>query len=150
MRLIQQHPISTAAVAFRPRTARAGFSLLEITLVLVIIGILMAVAAFNFVGQGDKARIRATKITLGVVKNGLDVYKTDNGNFPDTWNTFLASKIMSPDKKLEDAWTQALRYSAPGRNGKPYDLISVGPDGQAGTPDDISVWTMDDKQTQQP
>ena len=136
--------VPTSIVSRKRPASRRAFSLLEITLVLVIIGILMAVAALNFGVFGGKARIRATKTTLGVVRQALEAYKLENGSYPDTWNSLVASKMLDPTKKNFDAWDHPLRYQVPGRNGQPYDLISMGEDGQIGTPDDLSVWTLED------
>lgn len=136
--------VSQRSLAGTARRSARGFSLLEITLVLVIIGILMAVAALNFGVFGGKARVRATKTTIGVVKQALEAYKLENGAYPDTWNTLLASKMLDTSKKNFDAWDRPLRYQIPGRNGQAFDLISTGEDGQPGTPDDISVWNLED------
>ena len=68
----------------RRKTARRAFSLLELTLVLLIIGVLGAVAAVNVLGQSEKANIRATKATLNVIGNAVTQYIMDNAVAPES------------------------------------------------------------------
>ncbi len=126
----------------RPRNTRHGFSLLELTLVLAILGVLMAVAAYNFMGVGDKAKVKATKVTLSTIKNILQSYQVDNSVFPPDLQTLITAKYME-DKKIKDGFEQPLYYASPGVNGQPYMLMSAGADQKFQTADDIDVWTMD-------
>lgn len=124
------------------RSARRGFSLLELSLVLAIVGVLMAVAAYNFMGAGERAKVRATKATLGTIKNILQTYQVDHSVFPPDLQTLVASKYLE-DKRIKDGFEQPLYYAPVGREGRPYELLSPGPDGKFQTTDDIDVWTMD-------
>jgi len=123
------------------RAAR-GFSLLELTLVLLIIGALMAVAAFNVMGQGTKARIKATKASMSVIKQGITSYWSEHSAYPPDLNALITAKILE-QKKLKDGFEQPFWYASPGANNQPFDLRSSGEDKQFNTADDIDVWTMD-------
>ncbi|MCC6426458.1 MAG: type II secretion system protein GspG [Phycisphaerales bacterium] len=124
------------------RNARRGFSLLELSLVLAILGVLMAVAAYNFMGVGEKSKINATKVTLGTIKNILQSYQVNESAFPPDLQTLIKTKLME-DKRIEDGFKQPIYYATPGGNGRPFELLSGGPDLKFQTADDIDVWTMD-------
>ena len=141
---------TSANTALRTQTERRaarrvarGFSLLELTLVLAIIGILMAVAAVNILGQGTKAKIAATKATINVVGNALKQYNLDNSAYPQSLNALISAKLLD-NKKIQDGWKRDLYYDARGRNkDQPFILGSSGEDGVIGNEDDINIWTMD-------
>jgi len=121
--------------------ARRGFSLIELTAVLVIIGILMAGAALAVPGFLQRARTRVTKTTMMTIKTAINTYSADNaGNAPENLQTLIPS-YLDPGADL-DAWERAFYYRAPGQT-QMFDLISSGPDGEFQTSDDINVWTMD-------
>ena len=135
-------PRTLAARRSTRRMAR-GFSLLELTLVLAIIGILMAVAAVNILGQGTRAKIQATKATIGVVGSALKTYHLDNSAYPPTLQALISAKLLD-NKKIMDGWKHELYYDPRGRNkDQPFILGSPGDDGIMGNEDDINIWTMD-------
>lgn len=129
------------------RRAPRAFSLLELMLVLAILGILMAVAAWNLAATGDKAKIRATTVTLETIRQQLAAYNLEKNGYPPNLVALTTAGFLDPSKKLVDGWDQPLIYMTPGLNGRPYELLSAGPDKQPSTPDDIDVWTM--QQTQE-
>jgi general secretion pathway protein G len=128
----------------RRRTRRA-FSLLEITLVVAIIGVLMAVAAVSVMGGAERAKSRATKASMATITTALKSYHLDNSKYPETISMLVTAKPPFLEKTPLDGWTNEFWYKVPGTNGRPYDLISAGPDAELRTEDDINVWTMDDK-----
>ncbi|MDX2146063.1 MAG: type II secretion system protein GspG [Planctomycetota bacterium] len=130
----------TPATLVRPPRARRAFSLLELTLVLLILGVLTAVAAVSLGGFSSRAKVRATRVTMDVVRNALETYKTEKNTYPPSLETLVSAKYLDETKKPMDGWDQRFRYQVPGRNGKPFDLLSVGEDGQVGTEDDLDVW----------
>jgi general secretion pathway protein G len=144
-----------------PRSARqaaqnAGFTLIEIMAVVVIMGMLMATLAVGISGQIDKARVSTTKGKIVRVEQALEFYQMDNARFPtsDQGLEALVTKpsgapvpraytpggYLKPDG-LDDPWGQPFEYRIPGTNNPhSFDLWSVGPDGVEGS-DDIGNWT---------
>src|ERR1051326_179051 len=72
------------------RARRGGFSLLELMLVLAIIGVLTAVAAVSVFGQGEKAKKKATRASMAVIKNALDQYHLEKSVWPTTLSALQA------------------------------------------------------------
>jgi general secretion pathway protein G len=118
-----------------------GFTLLEMMLVVVIIGLLAAVAVYNIAGQGTKARAGRTKASLGIIKQALSSYFTEKGSYPPQIAIMVPEYLDSVPK---DGWKRDFVYFAPSQEpGRPYTLMSLGEDSAVGTADDISIWTMD-------
>ena len=137
----------------RPQSAirnyHRAFTLVEMLLVITIIGILAALVIPKMVGRSEQARLAAAHADISSIKTALDAYEVDNGFYPKS----LQDLIQQPNNArnwhgpyLEnlpvDPWNNPYVYAFPGRhtpNG--FDLSSVGPDGKAGTEDDIGNWT---------
>ncbi len=135
------------SVSSAPGTCRRarGFTLIEIMVVIVILGVLGALVIPNIIGRTGEARVTAAKSDMRAVANALDLYKLDNFNYPSTDQGLQAlvtqpggfpeAKNWNPDgylKKLpKDPWGNDYQYISPGRNGK-YDLFSLGSDGRPG------------------
>ena len=134
---------------------QGGFTLIEIMVVMVILGLLVAVVAPNILGRGEEARIGVAKTQLRNVNNALDLYKLDNFNYPSTEQGLdalvnepsgsPAAKNWNKDGYLPsvpvDPWGNEYQYVSPGSEG-PFDLYSFGPDGKEGGSDegaDISI-----------
>lgn len=127
-------------VVSRRRTG--GFSLIELTLVIVIIGVLMGVVAINVLGQGEKAKARATEASLDTIRATLEQYQLEYSAYPPTLVTLQTTPgFLSDAKALKDGWDREFYYRVPGSNNRPYDLSSLGADPND-LSDDISVWTM--------
>lgn len=124
--------------------ARSGFSLLELTLVLAIIGILIASAAYNLAGAGARAKAQVTRGSLDTIKGALQSYHLTFSAYPISLRTLVDVKpAFLEDKKLQDAWAREFMYNPQGRSKEqPFDLGSSGEDGIPGNEDDINVWTM--------
>lgn len=125
------------------RRAQAGFTLIEIMVVVAIIGILALIIVPNVVGKDDQARVTSTKASLSSVANALELYKLDNYRYPGTEEGLDALVHRSPEARVfpdggylkkspVDSWDNPLQYTAPGSNGKPYDLYSLGADNAEG------------------
>lgn len=143
--------------AARPRNA--GFTLIEIMAVVVIMGMLMATLAVGISGQIDKARVSTTRTKIVRIEQALEFYQMDNARFPtiDQGLDALANKPSSPPVPraytpggyiktdgLEDPWGQRFQYRIPGSNNPhSFDLWSLGPDGVEGS-DDIANWKVQD------
>ncbi|MDI9245295.1 type II secretion system major pseudopilin GspG [Marinobacter sp. CHS3-4] len=135
-----------------------GFTLIEIMVVLVILGLLIAIVAPNIIGRGDEARVTAAEAQMRNIANALDLYRLDNSHYPSTQQGLeaLVSKPSgspeprnwNPDGYMKsvpvDPWGAEYQYISPGTEG-PYDLYSFGADGQEGGEGDnadISVWQV--------
>ncbi len=142
-------------------SSRRGFTLIEIMLVVIIIGILVAMLVPNIAGRSEQARKTAARTDLeSNLSTALDLYKMDVGQYPNT-EQGLAALIAQPTaspvpenwsgpylkkKKIpKDPWGHDYVYTAPGQhNPESYDLSSPGPDGvESG--DDITNWGTEGK-----
>ena len=129
-----------------------GFTLVEMLLVLVILSTLAAIVYPNMAKHGLRARITATKEQIQVFRMALASFEMDNDHFPKGRNG-LAELVQRPhdaknwrgpylDKGIpKDPWGNDYIYNSPGSHSpETYDLFSLGPDGIAGTDDDITSW----------
>ncbi len=137
-----------------------GFTLIEIMLVIIIIGILVAMVVPNFSGRGEQARRSAAQADIEAnLSTGLDLYELDNGRYPTTeqgivsllekptatpapnnWNGPYLKKKKIP----KDPWGREYVYVCPGaHNTDSYDLSSTGADGVESA-DDVTNWDKED------
>lgn len=135
-----------------------GFTLLEIMVVIVILGILASLVVPNLMGNKEKADRQKAVSDITALENALDMYKLDNSIYPNTEQGLeaLVSKPTSqPEprnyrddgyiKRLpQDPWSNDYQLVSPGEHGK-IDIFSMGLDGEAGTDDDIGNWNLDAK-----
>lgn len=143
-----KHPLS------RCRGRRPlGFTLLEMLVVLVIIGLLTSYVAPRFFAQVGRSEIKVAKAQMEAFGKALDQYRLDMGRYPNT-EQGLAALMLAPDasgrwqgpylnKALpKDPWGHDYAYFAPGKNSE-YAIISYGRDGKPGgqgDAEDISTW----------
>ena len=126
-----------------------AFTLVEMLLVITIIGILAALVIPKMVGRSEQARQAAAHADLSSIKTALDAFEVDNGYYPKSLQDLVqqpsnAKNWHGPylDSLPQDPWQNPYVYTYPGRhNSSSYDLMSVGPDGKAGSDDDIGNWT---------
>jgi len=133
-----------------PRCAR-GFTLVELLLVLVILGTLASIVYPNMAKHAVEARIKAARVQMSSFDTALGAFEVENGYFPSGQNG-LGDLVQRPkdapgwhgpylQKIPKDPWGHDYIYEYPGRqNVDAYDLMSLGPDGQPGTEDDITNW----------
>jgi len=133
-----------------------GFTLLEIMVVIVILGILASMVVPNLMGNKEKADRQKVVSDIVALENALEMYKLDNNRFPTT-EQGLEALVTKPDsdpaprnyredgyiKRLPmDPWGNAYQMLSPGEHGK-IDVFSMGLDGESGTEDDIGNWNLD-------
>lgn len=138
----------------RKAVRRGAFTLLEVLMVIVILGVLAALIVPQFAGTQKRAEIDLTRTQIKTLASDLERFKLHVGRYP-TSDEGLAALLTKPDDEeaaakwagpyikqpAKDAWQRDLRYESPGRyNEDSYDLWSLGPDGQDGTDDDITNW----------
>ena len=146
----------------RIRTTRrsAGFSLLEIMAVVVIMGLLMSIIGVSISGQIDKARLATAKAQIAQLESALELYRMDNGRYPTTVQGLqaLISKpgdapeprnyprggYLTKKDALLDPWSEPFQYASPGtHNSYGFDLWTLGADQAAGGEEgdsDIGNW----------
>ena len=125
-----------------------GFTLIELMLVIIIIGVLVAMVAPRFAGRSEQARIAAGQADINShLSAALDLFELETGRYPTTEEglaTLRKSGGKGPYLKRPvplDPWGKPYVYRSPGQhNREDYDLLSVGPDGVEGTKDDITNW----------
>jgi general secretion pathway protein G len=138
----------------------AGFSLVEILVVLVIMGLLISVVAPNVIGRLDEARVARVQADMHVIQEALKLYRMDNYNYPTTeqgLEALVEASTLDPEPRnfkkggyLEelprDPWEQTYLYLSPGEH-KEVDIYSLGADGLSGGEEqnaDIGNWKEED------
>ncbi len=124
------------------RSVRRAFSLLELVLVMVIIGLLAAVAAYNLVGQAQQARIDTSKQSIKVIEQALKSYNFHNGAFPTSTQGLGALVPKYLEKMPLDGWKRPFTYLSPGPGGQEYVIVSAGKDGIPDNEDDVRSWEI--------
>ncbi|NAW87377.1 type II secretion system major pseudopilin GspG [Photobacterium halotolerans] len=135
-----------------------GFTLLEVMVVIVILGVLASLVVPNLLGNKEKADQQKVVTDIGALEQALDMYKLDNSVYPTTdqgLDALVTSPSSSPEprnyrnggyiKRLpKDPWGNDYNYVMPGEHG-PVDVFSLGADGQEGGEEvntDIGNWNM--------
>jgi len=121
---------------------RSGFTLVEIMVVVVIIGILATLVIAKVVGKSDDARVKTTQAMLTQVASQLDIFKLDHNRYPDaledliTAPTYVKPEKYPPEGYLRkfptDGWGNKLIYRRGTSTSKPFELMSYGADGHEG------------------
>ncbi|WP_310736627.1 type II secretion system major pseudopilin GspG [Pseudoalteromonas sp. SR44-5] len=132
---------------------QAGFSLLEVMVVLVIIGMIMSIVAPNIMGQQEEAALDKAHLDIQQLEDAMSLYKLKNKAYLTTeqgLEGLVTKTSVEPvpkrfpeggfiSKLPEDPWGNPYQLISPGEVGK-FDLFSMGPDGEVGTDDDIGNW----------
>jgi general secretion pathway protein G len=143
----------------RTVTAQRGFTLIEIMVVVIIIGLLAAVVVPQFLGRVDDARISKAKQDVQAIETALTMFKLDNFTYPSTDMGLRALVEKPTDSSIrnwrtggylkrvnKDPWGNDYQYAFPGSHGGEFDLYTFGADG---APDgeelnaDIGNWNLD-------
>lgn len=139
----------------KKRRKRNGFTLVELMVVIVIIGLLATIVALNVLPSGDTARIQKAKADIATIEQGLEMYRLQQGSYPTT-SQGLQALVSAPAgvdasryqaggyiKRLpEDPWNRAYLYASPGQHGAAdvWTLGADGKDGGEGINADIGSW----------
>ena len=125
------------------RKSERGFTLIEILVVVMILGLLIALAAPRVIGRGDEAKVTAARADMKTVEQALQLYRLDANFYPNT-EQGLAALVQRPtigripkkwreggylERVPDDPWGTALLYAS---DGKEYVLRSLGADGEEG------------------
>lgn len=139
-------------------SGQRGFTLIEIMVVVIIIGILAAIVAPNVIGRVDDAQITKAKAEISNIENALKFYRLDNFTYPSTEQGLqaLVTKPADPnvknwkpggymDRIPRDPWGNDYLYLNPGNKGE-IDVYTLGRDGRPGgegVDADIGNWDLD-------
>ncbi|MES1925489.1 type II secretion system major pseudopilin GspG [Salinisphaera sp. T31B1] len=141
------------------RSAQRGFTLIEIMVVVVILGILAAIVVPNIIDRPDAARVAKARQDIRAVESALKLYRLDNFRYPTT-EQGLAALVNKPttqpeprnwksggylDRLPTDPWGDVYHYRNPGEHGE-IDIYTLGRDGRPGGEEsdaDIGNWTLD-------
>ncbi|MBI6921208.1 type II secretion system major pseudopilin GspG [Pseudomonas monteilii] len=140
------------------RRAQRGFTLIEIMVVVIILGVLGALVLPNVMSRPDHAKLTAARTDIQSIATALEIYRLDNGRYPTTvqgLEALVRRPTLAPlprqwsaqgylKRQAMDPWGAPYQYANPGtRSGQGYDLFSLGADGQPGGEDadaDIGNW----------
>ena len=134
------------------RRIRAGFTLMEVLLVLVILVVLGSIVVPMVTGIGEGANKKAATVQVDSLERMIDMYKFELKQLPNSLDDLVNEpsdpklaknwhQYMKGNKELVDPWDNPYKYESKGKkNQGSYDVWSTGPDGQDGTADDIGNW----------
>ena len=128
----------------KSKIKRNGFSLIEILVVLLIIGLLTTLVAVNVLPSQDRARVEKAKADIAIMGNALEMYRLERFNYPNN-EMGLRALLRSNEENFQnslntrgyikslpkDPWGNEYQYVIPGDKGE-YDLFSMGADGNIG------------------
>ena len=154
-----QRPAPSRSAATTPRIVQLGFTLIEIMVVVVIIGLLAAAIVPQLFGNIDKANTAKAKQDIQAMQTALTMFKLDNFVYPST-DMGLKALVTNPNSTAikswrqggylqhlnKDPWKNDYGYANPGTHGGDYDLFTLGADNQPGGEKenmDIGNWNLD-------
>lgn len=140
-----------------------GFSLIELMIVVVILGLMATLLVPRIMDRPEEARVAKARMDMRTIDSALRLYRLDNGVYPNT-EQGLSALVREPDRPPQprnyraggylessslprDPWGNAYRYRSPGENGRDYELTSLGADGKEGGDDfaaDINSWELEE------
>jgi general secretion pathway protein G len=146
-----------AHLANKTSTHTKGFTLIEVMVVLLIIGIMAGMIAPQILGSQEEAQVKTAAIDIQSLENALTQYKLSNNVFPSS-EQGLDALVNEPSidpiprnyrqngyitRLPNDPWGNPYQLLSPGELGV-IDIFSTGPDGEPGTEDDIGNWNLND------
>ncbi len=136
---------------FNKNFSEKGFTLIELMLVIIIIGVLAAMVMPRLLGRGEQAKVAAAKSDVSAaLPIAIDLFEVDSGRLPTT-EEGLGALRSNPGalagwkgpyvkKSPVDPWGRPYEYRVPGTYDNDYDVYSLGPNGQEGDADDVGNW----------
>ena len=122
------------------RRAAAGFTLIEIVVVIALIGLILGVVANRIMGSDTRAKYKLTETSLSNLAAKIDQYEADVGALPDNLEQLVTAPSDAPGwlgpyakaDELKDPWRKPIELRVPGENGAPFQVVSMGADGAPG------------------
>lgn len=143
-----------AITAVRPRRNRQGFTLVELMVVIVIIGLLATVVAINVLPSQDRAMVTKAQADIATLEQAIETYRLDNLDFPGDLDALVSAPagLTNPERYRpggyvrrmpEDPWGRPYQYRRQSAHGGQFDVFSFGRDGKEGGEDqdaDLGNW----------
>lgn len=145
----------------RQRRHARGFTLIEIMVVVIIIGLLAAVIVPTVIDKVDEAKVSKAKSDIQAIETALTMFRLDNSKYPTTEQGLQSLVTQPTDQTIrhwrpggylprlsKDPWGSDYQYTSPGTHSKDYDLYTLGADGQPGGEGvnaDIGNWNLNDQ-----
>jgi general secretion pathway protein G len=133
------------------RASRAGFTLIELMVVVVILGLLAAIVVPNVMGQLGRANTTTAKAQISAFKTALVAYKLQFKKYPTSGEGLEAlinngeEKFLDADTIPKDPWNNDYVYTCPGTHGHDWEIVSYGDDGSpggTGEATDVESWNL--------
>ena len=115
------------------RKREDGFTLVELMVVIVILGLLATIVVINVMPAADRAATTKARADIATLEQGIEMYRLDHMRYPTGDEGLQALVSGNYVRRLpDDPWGNAYRYSAPGPDGRPFQIASLGADGREG------------------
>jgi general secretion pathway protein G len=115
------------------RGDEAGFTLVEMMVVIVIIGLLATIVIINVMPAADRAAVTKARADISTLEQGIEMFRLDTMRYPTTEEGLQALVTGNHIRRLpNDPWNRPYLYAAPGQNGRPFSISTLGADGQQG------------------
>ena len=121
---------------------QSGFTMIELLIVVVILGLLMSLVAPTMFSKVDSTKIKTARVQMQMLETSLATYWLDMGEYPTKLDDLFSSSLAGwdgpylPKAVPNDPWSNPYSYQSPGPDGEPFILMSFGKDGKPGGEDD--------------
>lgn len=125
------------------RDSEAGFTLVELLVVIVILALLATVVVINVMPATDRAATAKAQTDIATLEQGVEMYRLNKLTYPPLGELALLLSEGIVKRLPDDPWGRPYLYRVPGRDGRDFDIYSLGADGREGGEDndaDIGTW----------